>query len=368
MKHILPRHKCCQSSLEWHRKRFMILIFVVCVTVFFATLSNWNINLAVGKIRVRHFHNTSGDKNSMTIAAHETSMMYMYSHCDDIEHTYLTVNSRPWGGLGNSLFRMATVYGISRATNRTPVVMIDSPVLKHFNVNLTKMTKWKFKSGGVKEIKEASSGIYTKSLYDISQFCENVAITGYLQSWKYFVDVETDFRKVLTFKNSIVKKAVHFFDQITLPMRIASNYDLSYIGLHVRRGDFLTKKRISMGYGVPQFDYFQRAIALLKHKYPRHYQVFIVSTNDIRWTKTNFKKLQNVTLIYTPKSNDAGTDLAILSMCNHTIISSGTFGWWSAFFANGTTIYYKNYPRPGSTLAQRIHHEDYYFPHWIPLE
>jgi galactoside 2-L-fucosyltransferase 1/2 len=31
-----------------------------------------------------------------------------------------------------------------------------------------------------------------------------------------------------------------------------------------------------------------------------------------------------------------------LSMCNHTIITVGSFGWWSAWLANGTTVYFKD--------------------------
>ena len=34
------------------------------------------------------------------------------------------------------------------------------------------------------------------------------------------------------------------------------------------------------------------------------------------------------------KTNSTGTDLALLSMCDHMIISHGTYGMWAAFLAS----------------------------------
>ena len=40
----------------------------------------------------------------------------------------------------------------------------------------------------------------------------------------------------------------------------------------------------------------------------------------------------------TPTLSLLGTDLAILSSCNHTILSYGTFSFWSGFLSNGKRI------------------------------
>ena len=47
--------------------------------------------------------------------------------------------------------------------------------------------------------------------------------------------------------------------------------------------------------------------------------------------------------------NAVGEGLAMLSHCDHSIITSGTFGW----MADGDVVYsnnYKNFPEPGSAL------------------
>ena len=33
-----------------------------------------------------------------------------------------------------------------------------------------------------------------------------------------------------------------------------------------------------------------------------------------------------------------GHDMAVMSLCNHTILSYGTFGYWSGFLAGGSVI------------------------------
>jgi len=57
----------------------------------------------------------------------------------------------------------------------------------------------------------------------------------------------------------------------------------------------------------------------------------------------------------------------VLSSCDHVIVSAGSFGWWAAWLANGTTIYYDKWPRNGTTLSAVFDREDYYPPHWVPI-
>ncbi|CAF3893999.1 unnamed protein product, partial [Rotaria sp. Silwood1] len=48
-------------------------------------------------------------------------------------------------------------------------------------------------------------------------------------------------------------------------------------------------------------------------------------------------------------------DLIALSLCEHSIITGGTFGWWTGYLANGKVIHDKVYP----SGCQR---PEYYYP------
>ena len=108
-----------------------------------------------------------------------------------------------------------------------------------------------------------------------------------------------------------------------------------------------------------------------------HRIVFVVCSDDIGWSKAAFDSLRqfrNVTglsgadkFVYSEKG-EAGFDLRILSRCDSMIITSGSFGWWAAWLANGTTVYYKNFPKSGSVSALNFIKGDYYPPQWIPME
>ncbi|XP_050409360.1 galactoside 2-alpha-L-fucosyltransferase Sec1-like [Patella vulgata] len=63
---------------------------------------------------------------------------------------------------------------------------------------------------------------------------------------------------------------------------------------------------------------------------------------------------------------DVEVDFGVLMSCDHSIISSGTFGWWTAYLTKGTSIYFKGFP--SSPLLGCISPPDYYPSHWIGLE
>ena len=54
---------------------------------------------------------------------------------------------------------------------------------------------------------------------------------------------------------------------------------------------------------------------------------------------------------------------------NHTIISTGTFGWWGSWLANGETIYYSDeFDSNHPIVDGHLNKEDYYPSHWTALQ
>lgn len=110
-------------------------------------------------------------------------------------------------------------------------------------------------------------------------------------------------------------------------------------------------------------DYIQRAMDVYKARYANI--TFIVFSNEMAWCKQNVRDERNK-VVFSPFQHP-GHDLAVMSQCDHMIVSVGTFGWWGGWLAGGSVVYFTGYPRPGSEIDRYFVKADYYPPHWIGL-
>ncbi|XP_074663045.1 galactoside 2-alpha-L-fucosyltransferase SEC1-like [Tubulanus polymorphus] len=187
-------------------------------------------------------------------------------------------------------------------------------------------------------------------------------VTGYLQSWKYFRNDTEEIRKQFSFRRHIKRAAVNFIDRNKYNLSLLTGAKITTIGIHVRRGDMITYS--NFGYVTVPVSYLRNAMDYMTSLYGQN-TLFIVTSDDIPWCERNVpNKTEKVVF---SKAKDPSLDMAILSSCEHVIISTGTFGWWAAWLASGTTIYYKDWPRKNSSLARLVSHDDYFPPHWVGL-
>ena len=150
--------------------------------------------------------------------------------------------------------------------------------------------------------------------------------------------------------------------------------ELVVVGVHVRRGDMVSDLLKSRGYTPPKSDYFLRAMAHITQLLPsKKHIVFLVSSDDITWSRKHLDQqyITSHSTYFNTDFTDTGSyvvDLAILSLCDHMIISAGSYGWWAAWLADGITIYYEDWPQPKSKLRRKFKASDFYYPDWIPLK
>jgi len=143
------------------------------------------------------------------------------------------------------------------------------------------------------------------------------------------------------------------------------------VGVHVRAGDVLMKGSFILGFTAAAASYFIQAANYLTANVTSPVQ-FIVATDSLEWTKKHialeavFRNRPYTSVVYS-QSHNAGFDMALLASCDALIISTGSYGWWAAWLANKTTVYYRHWPRPGSHISRRFTREDYFPPHWIGL-
>ncbi|CAG5116814.1 unnamed protein product, partial [Candidula unifasciata] len=255
------------------------------------------------------------------------------------------------GRLGNQMFMYASLLGLSRAQGRQMFIKPGTRLQKTFKISYVNVTE------SIKEwLVVEEEHFFDKKLMDLPS--QNVKINGYLQSFFYFIAVTDEVRQEFTFHDSIANAAANILRHVY----VKHNSSL-IVGVHVRRGDFLTEELKKRGYGVAEKSYFIKAFSLIQSKFPGRDIVFLVASDDLNWCTENL--LGNDVSIMPPAS--AAVHLAVLSSCDHVIISGGTFGWWSGWLANGYVIYYTGHLKEGTDLGNFVSKYHYYPRSWIGL-
>ena len=201
------------------------------------------------------------------------------------------------------------------------------------------------------------SGIYDQNFEHLPAL--NVTINSVFASYKYFEHVEQELRVDLTFKANILETARRWLEQ-QIPDRWKDK-EFARVVIHVRRTDYLKRAYERDGWPRPTDDYLLRAMSYFADCLER--VQFVVLSDDPRWCSKHI----NATDIVYSSGHSPIEDMAIASLCDHAIMTIGTYGWWAAWFANGVTITQRNLPRNSSRLAKRLYRADHYKPHWIGL-
>ena len=116
--------------------------------------------------------------------------------------------------------------------------------------------------------------------------------------------------------------------------------DVTFVGVHIRRTDHIQFMKQKYGSETLDADYYNDAMEYFQEEYDNC--VFVVASDDMKWTRRNLDKKnnkiyfsdQNPTFHRPPEFSfelidddlsKAAFDFALLTSCNHTIISRGMF-------------------------------------------
>lgn len=266
------------------------------------------------------------------------------------------------GRLGNHLFEFASGYGIAAKKDMLSVIRQKGLVDSIFEL---KNDSRLLLLPDLKECKTVPKRFERWcSRYDprLENFTvnSNLWIGWGLQSWKYFNDSYRELREQLTFRKHIRDKVVSIQEGILKKFNFTSRSDVTFIGVHIRRGDMLTDP---LGYDVATPEYLSRAVTFFQN-YSN--TVFTVCTLDLEWSKQYMPKNIKVEFIV---GNSPEVDMALLAFSDHVIQTVGTFSWWSSWLNNGTVIYYKWPAKEGGKLRKTFSadYSDYFLPHWIGM-
>ncbi|CAL1534250.1 unnamed protein product [Lymnaea stagnalis] len=274
----------------------------------------------------------------------------------------LTVNHDN-GRLGNKMFKYASLLGVARANGRHPFVNpyeADLDMARVFNlthVELHDDVEWGYPLFGWSRVHETQYAYFDPVFRKLPS--RDISLRGWMQSWKYFDLVQAEVRKEFTLVPSLRSHAENFKQEIRRSM---PHKDLEFVAVHVRHTDQYSVKRMITCVAPKSF--YVNAFNKMRTLLPDKTLVFVVAGNNLTWCKENI--LGNDVIVLPPQPPEV--HFAVLSSCDHGIVSVGTYGWWAAWLTGGHVIYYTKFPVEGSHEAIHFVREDYYPPAWIAVD
>ena len=271
-------------------------------------------------------------------------------HIRESKHHFFL--SRPLGRVGNMMFEFASSLGIAKSLNYKHIIKPSHPLLKYFDIkNVMDMN-----ITNIRLLLEHECN--SKTWRDEKKYMSyNLTLHGYFQSWKYFHNAANEVRRSFTIKTKYRHQARQFLDE-----HIPEKYK-TLIGIHIRRGDFLTDVEKKLGRVVADKYYIEKSKRYFRQKYNN--TIFVVISDDQKWCKQN---VAGDDVIYS-SFKEPIIDMAIMTMCQHVITTCGTFSWWCGWLSHGTVIYLKDYPVSGMYLSHATNFtKDVYMPDWIGMD
>lgn len=235
------------------------------------------------------------------------------------------------GGQGNQMFQYA--FGRSLAYQHGHELALDAseflkpkssrryglnrfPILAKF-LSLPELLSSSDFIIGITELQQGFHEDVTTGPY--SQKC-TFFVQGFWQSERYFKVIEETIRRDFSFNK---QPEGEWFDRIAATKNAAC--------LHVRRTDYLLPQGSHLG-ALELGYYYKAARSLTAWVEDLHLFVF---SDDINWCRQHLELPFKHTLVERRGSldDDTGSDLQLMSSCNHFIIANSTFSWWAAWLS-----------------------------------
>lgn len=109
--------------------------------------------------------------------------------------------------------------------------------------------------------------------------------------------------------------------------RVQSPSGLPRVGIHIRRGDFVTSKAASNVFKTIQLEYYRAAVKQFSAD-----TIFFVFGDDPELTSAFTKEINGVDIPSLGLS--LREDFMLMAFCDHYIIANSTFSWWAAYLGH----------------------------------
>ena len=165
-------------------------------------------------------------------------------------------------------------------------------------------------------------------------------------------DYEQDVRRAFTFRDHFIhgadKRIARFTKKLKDKHKILKKAkEIAYVGIHIRLRD--AKRDIVVPFGLPDLTIskYLSAMSMVidKIETKRRKVIFLVITDDpLQVQEKLMPRVRNKFFVkqagtgHVNNRISIGLDLAMMSRCNYTILSYGTFSFWSGFLGGSPKI------------------------------
>ncbi|KAL3093257.1 hypothetical protein niasHS_005152 [Heterodera schachtii] len=310
----------------------------------------------------------------------------MRPHCRD---RYLLLDYTYCSGLGNQMYRLASMYGIGRAACRRPIFVkgvqecvhgerkkelwrhhdretpdeierifpLYSTQLKYVDLNAIKPSDIHYIEGFSNHCCKYDDPGRLK-LHQINEKYVQLKKVDYLQNYKFFDGRRKDMRKIFQFSPNVCKNVLSAKCKL-----FESDRSSHKLCVHNRLSDFIQSGWASdFMFTLRSIEYI---INELKPKYGGISVLLLGAEKDfLHKIQQNLNKTL-YTKMYIPESSSRGEDLAFATIaCNSMLITApaSTFSWWMAYLMpDNSPIYYSAH------LEKTYRGKDNFLKEWIPL-
>ncbi|CAM4673091.1 unnamed protein product [Lepidochelys olivacea] len=268
-----------------------------------------------------------------------------------------TVNSI--GRLGNQMGEYATLYALAKMNGHQAYIL---PQMHQQLAPVFRITLPVISNDVVRSIPWRNYGLHDWMSEEYRHIKgKYVRLTGYPCSWTFYHHLRQEILQEFSFHDHVKEEANRYLAGLRGQRR-----NVTYVGVHVRRGDYVrVMPQIWKGV-VADKAYLEKAMGYFRAKYQE--PVFVVTSNGMEWCRENINaSWGDVYFSGDGKESSPGRDFALLAHCNHTIMTIGTFGIWVGYLVGGETIYLANYTLPDSPFLRVFKPEAAFLPEWIGI-
>jgi galactoside 2-L-fucosyltransferase 1/2 len=235
------------------------------------------------------------------------------------------VTVKQLGQLGNQMWEYISVWAAAKKTGREPYV--PSCLIRELEKIFRNLPVPPLSYLAYCPVQEHPVAL-TKDKLDHSN--GNIILRNYVQLPTYIAPLLTEIRQIFQFKERIRDESQRLLHSASRGMK-----NITYVGVHVRRTDYIRYLKRKFNSSPVKPDYFLRQMNLFRNKYQR--VMFVVLSDDPEWCERELRGDDVVVM----RDNSPAQDLAIMAACNHSIIDYGTYGVWGAILSGGDTFVYK---------------------------